>query len=71
MNIETLEEINNICLSSIREEKFLKLCIPKLQILICGSFDMTQIVYSKKESKLNIFLDLLKKANLHILNLTT
>ena len=66
--IENTKELEQICLLSIREEKLLKLCMPKLQLTILGSYDMTQIVYYKEISKLSGFHDLLQKCQLYRLS---
>ena len=65
--IENSKELKNICLSNIRGEKLFKLCMPKLRAIISGSYDMTQIVYFRKDHKKDLFYDLIEKSQLYVL----
>ena len=42
------KEYLDACSNSVREKKFLNICVPKLQTVICGGFDLTQKILMRK-----------------------
>lgn len=64
---DTLEEFKKNILLSIREKKFMNLCVPKFKMIICGGFDLTHRVFIKKNNHFDCIIDFIIKNNIYLI----
>ena len=66
-----ISEFENICINSLHEKELFKLCIPDIGIIIEGGYDLTNLVFYKKELEvveLNKIQTIFLKNGLFVLN---
>lgn len=56
------------CQESALERKFLNICVPDMQMVICGGFDLTHKILMKKEKSKNDLINLANNSHLYLLN---
>lgn len=65
-----ISEFKNVCLNSLQEKELFKLCIPDIGIIIEGGYDLTNLVFFKKEisaAEIEKFSAIFQKNGLFIL----
>jgi len=64
---ETTEEYAERCLKSIREKDFIRLCVPELEVVLNGGFDLTHKIFLDKSCSIGKIKELATSCGLFIL----
>lgn len=60
-------ELKELCKASLREKRFAYFCIPELDMLIVGNYDLTFVVYYRKEERMTTFKRALSDSGLYFI----
>lgn len=61
------QELQNYCRASLREKKLSNFCLPQLDMLIVGNFDLTFVGYYRKEQDMSTFQRAISDSGLYFL----
>jgi hypothetical protein len=63
---ENIDEFLTDCRTSLSEKDLFQLCLPELEVIICGTYDLENVVYYKDINKIAGIRALVAQAGLHI-----